>query len=160
MPYYLPFAAGIGTRYTIGWLMVTQGNRAEHPLPSPDMCWLDLKGGRGWWEDNNHCIAHCRIQAYASEHLPTPTYNHSRRVYHFGLAIKRHRFPSWSFSDETYFLACRLHDIGTTDEDLRRTRLSFEFYGGMLATEVLRDMKRGGGEEERWLWRRLSRRRV
>ncbi|EDN03908.1 predicted protein [Histoplasma mississippiense (nom. inval.)] len=85
-----------------------------------------------------------RIQAYALEHLPTATYNHSSRVYHFGLAIKRWRFPSWSFSDETYFLACMLHDIGTTEENLRKTRLSFEFYGGMLAMEVLR--KAGGTE--------------
>ncbi|EER39627.1 urea hydro-lyase/cyanamide hydratase [Histoplasma capsulatum var. duboisii H88] len=79
-----------------------------------------------------------RIQAYALEHLPAPTYNHSCRVYQFGLAIKHWRFPSWSFSDETYFLACMLHDIGTTEENLRKTRLSFEFYGGMLAMEVLR----------------------
>ncbi|KKZ68559.1 hypothetical protein EMCG_01007 [[Emmonsia] crescens] len=42
-----------------------------------------------------------RIQAYALAHLPLPTYNHSMRVYHFGLAIKRYRFPTWSFSDET-----------------------------------------------------------
>ncbi|PGH01359.1 hypothetical protein GX51_05291 [Blastomyces parvus] len=86
-----------------------------------------------------------RIQTYASEHLPAPTYNHSMRVYHFGLAIKHHRFPSWSFSDETYFLACMLHDIGTTEENLRKTRLSFEFYGGMLAMEVLRDGEGGKG---------------
>ncbi|KLJ08031.1 hypothetical protein EMPG_16512 [Blastomyces silverae] len=43
-----------------------------------------------------------------------------------------------------------LHDIGTTEGNLRKTRLSFEFYGGMLAMEVLRDVKGGGGggEEE------------
>ncbi|OJD18311.1 hypothetical protein AJ78_01688 [Emergomyces pasteurianus Ep9510] len=90
-----------------------------------------------------------RIQAYAHAHLITPTYNHSMRVYHFGLAIKRYRFPSWSFSDETYFLTCMLHDIGTTDENLRKTSLSFEFYGGMLAMEVLRNVGEGGGEGEK-----------
>ncbi|OAX78146.1 hypothetical protein ACJ72_07549 [Emergomyces africanus] len=86
-----------------------------------------------------------RIQAYALAHLPTPTYNHSMRVFHFGLTIKRYRFPSWSFSDETYFLTCMLHDIGTTEENLCKTRLSFEFYGGMLAMEVLRSVEGGGG---------------
>lgn len=80
-----------------------------------------------------------RVQAYARQHLPEPMYHHSLRVYHYGLAIKKYRFPSWSFSDETYFLACLLHDIGATEENLQKTRLSFEFYGGFLALEVLRD---------------------
>jgi cyanamide hydratase len=78
-----------------------------------------------------------RINAYAQSHLAEPTYNHSLRVYHYGLAIKRHLFPSWAFTDETYFLACVLHDIGTTEENLKSTKLSFEFYGGLLALEVL-----------------------
>ncbi|KUL91228.1 hypothetical protein ZTR_01706 [Talaromyces verruculosus] len=84
-----------------------------------------------------------RIQAYAKTHLPEPTYNHSLRVYYFGQAIRRYRFGStegssvWDFSDETYFLSCLLHDIGTTEENLRKTRLSFEFYGGFLALDVL-----------------------
>jgi cyanamide hydratase len=78
-----------------------------------------------------------RINEYARSHLPVPTYNHSLRVYHFGLAIKSHLFPSWAFTDETYFLACVLHDIGTTEENLKSTKLSFEFYGGFLALDVL-----------------------
>ncbi|CAI7634357.1 unnamed protein product [Penicillium pancosmium] len=89
-----------------------------------------------------------RINTYARAHLPEPTYNHSLRVYHFGLAIKKYRFASftdWDFSDETYFLACVLHDIGTTDENLSQTRLSFEFYGGFLALDVL---QRGGSGSE------------
>ncbi|CAG8090464.1 unnamed protein product [Penicillium olsonii] len=78
-----------------------------------------------------------RIDEYARSHLPAPTYNHSRRVYHYGLAIKSHLFPSWSFTDETYFLACVLHDIGTTETNLLGTKMSFEFYGGFLALDVL-----------------------
>ncbi|EEP76044.1 conserved hypothetical protein [Uncinocarpus reesii 1704] len=78
-----------------------------------------------------------RINTYAKSKLPEPTYNHSLRVYHFGLAIKRYRFPEWKFTDETYFLACLLHDIGTTDENLNGTKMSFEFYGGFLALDVL-----------------------
>ncbi|KAF7593182.1 hypothetical protein BBP40_011812 [Aspergillus hancockii] len=83
-----------------------------------------------------------RIEVYARTHLPEPTFNHSMRVYHYGLAIKRHVFPSWNFTDETYFLTCLLHDIGTTDENLANTKLSFEFYGGFLALDVLQN--RGG----------------
>lgn len=78
-----------------------------------------------------------RIQAYARDHLPAPTFNHSMRVYHYGLAIKQYLFPNWSFSDETWFLTCMLHDIGSTPDNLRATRLSFEFYGGFLALDVL-----------------------
>ncbi|EED24146.1 urea hydro-lyase/cyanamide hydratase, putative [Talaromyces stipitatus ATCC 10500] len=83
-----------------------------------------------------------RIQAYAKAHLPETTYNHSLRVYYFGQAIRQYRLqPSggsvWDFSDETYFLSCLLHDIGTTEENLNKTRLSFEFYGGFLALDVL-----------------------
>lgn len=80
-----------------------------------------------------------RINDYAQAHLPVPTYNHSLRVYHFGMAIKQYRFPDWAFSDETYFLACLLHDIGTTEEKLRATKMSFEFYGGFLALEILQN---------------------
>lgn len=89
-----------------------------------------------------------RIQAYAREHLPGPTYHHCLRVYCFGLAIRRHRFPfpPWGFTDETFFLACMLHDIGTTDDNLRGTRLSFEFRSGLLALEMLR--KRPESETE------------
>lgn len=88
-----------------------------------------------------------RINAYARTHLPEQTYNHSRRVYHFGLAIKRYRFPfeDWSFNDETFFLACVLHDIGTTETNLTATKLSFEFFGGLLALRILQDGSVGEG---------------
>ncbi|PGH11080.1 hypothetical protein AJ80_07268, partial [Polytolypa hystricis UAMH7299] len=76
-----------------------------------------------------------RIQAYAKTHLPPPTFNHSMRVYHYGLAIKRYRFPTWTFDDETYFLSCMLHDIGTTEENLLKTRMSFELFGGLVALD-------------------------
>ncbi|OJJ49722.1 hypothetical protein ASPZODRAFT_57856, partial [Penicilliopsis zonata CBS 506.65] len=76
-----------------------------------------------------------RITSYALTHLPERTYNHSLRVYYFGLAIKASRFPGWLLTDETFFLACLLHDIGTTDAHLENTRLSFEYYGGFLALE-------------------------
>ncbi|CAL5870663.1 uncharacterized protein PFLUO_LOCUS4903 [Penicillium psychrofluorescens] len=83
-----------------------------------------------------------RINSYAKTRLPEPTYHYSLRVYHYGLAIKQYRFAAhadWQFSDETYFLACVLHDIGTTEENITATHLSFEFFGGMLAMDVLRN---------------------
>lgn len=64
-----------------------------------------------------------------------------------GQAIRHDHFPSWQFSDETYFLACLLHDIGTTDQNLHATLLSFEFYGGMLALNLLKDELRAPKEQ-------------
>jgi cyanamide hydratase len=40
---------------------------------------------------------------------------------------------------ETYYLTSLLHDIGTTQENLHATLLSFEFYGGYLALNLLQD---------------------
>jgi cyanamide hydratase len=56
-----------------------------------------------------------------------------------GIAIARFSFPIWltpSFI-ETYFFTCLLHDIGTTDTNIAATLMSFEFYGGMLALDLL-----------------------
>ncbi|GBF63854.1 cyanamide hydratase [Trichophyton mentagrophytes] len=78
-----------------------------------------------------------RIQGYAKVHLPTPTFHHCMRVYHFGIAMKRYAFPTWAFSDETYFITCMLHDIGTTEDHLRASRMSFELYGGFIAMDLL-----------------------
>ena len=77
------------------------------------------------------------VKAYAQQHLPEPTFNHSMRVYHYGRAIQLQHFPQWTFSAETYMLCCLLHDIGTTPENLKATLMSFEFYGGMLAYDLL-----------------------
>ncbi|KAG0649570.1 Urea hydro-lyase [Hyphodiscus hymeniophilus] len=56
-----------------------------------------------------------------------------------GKAILAHAFPTWSTPsfDETYLLTSLLHDIGTTDTNMKSTLLSFEFHGGMLALDVL-----------------------
>lgn len=56
-----------------------------------------------------------------------------------GQAILAHAFPSWkspSF-DETYLLSSLLHDIGTTERNTAATRMSFEFYGGLLSLSLL-----------------------
>ena len=81
------------------------------------------------------------VNAYAKQHLPAPTYNHSLRVYHYGRAMQTQHFnlgsPAWGFSAETYLLCCLYHDIGTTPDNLRKTCLSFEWWGGMEALRVL-----------------------
>ncbi|KAL8797256.1 MAG: hypothetical protein Q9182_007221 [Xanthomendoza sp. 2 TL-2023] len=67
---------------------------------------------------------------YAERELNKETFNHSK-------AIHMQQFPQWNFTDETYLLACLLHDIGTTDKNISATRMSFEFYGGILTLNLL-----------------------
>ena len=53
-------------------------------------------------------------------------------------AIQSNHFPNQELTPRTLALACLLHDIGTTQKNLHATRMSFEFYGGMLALNLLR----------------------
>lgn len=54
------------------------------------------------------------------------------------MAILHQQFPSYtSLSPSTLALASLLHDIGTTHANLRSTQLSFEFFGGYLALDLL-----------------------
>ncbi|KAI0470806.1 hypothetical protein GGR56DRAFT_115024 [Xylariaceae sp. FL0804] len=79
------------------------------------------------------------VRDYAREHLVEQTFNHSMRVYYWGTAILQSQFPedeAW-LSPSTWALACLLHDIGTAAPNLRGTLLSFEFYGGVLALDLL-----------------------
>lgn len=55
-----------------------------------------------------------------------------------GQAIAMQHFPEWRYSPETYLLASLLHDIGTTDQNMQNTRLSFEFQGGFQALNLLK----------------------
>lgn len=75
---------------------------------------------------------------FQKELLPQ-TYNHSRRVFIYGLAIARTHFPDWRFDPETYYLSCLLHDIGTADRFLGTTKMSFEFKGAIVARELIRE---------------------
>ncbi|KAI8625292.1 hypothetical protein F5Y19DRAFT_450934 [Xylariaceae sp. FL1651] len=82
-----------------------------------------------------------KVQRYAKEHLIEQTYNHSMRVYCWGLSIMKDQFPEYgsTLSTSTWALACLLHDIGTTHENLRATLMSFEFYGGLLALNLIKE---------------------
>ena len=90
-----------------------------------------------------------RIQHYVQSQLSPDTYRHSLRVYSYGLAIARQCYPSWNLDkggklEETWFLTAMLHDLGTTEENIKGTRLSYEFWAGVKALEVLQDAKSTG----------------
>lgn len=43
--------------------------------------------------------------------------------------------------EETWFCTAMLHDIGTTDEHIGATRLSYEFWAGVHALSLMQDVK-------------------
>lgn len=74
------------------------------------------------------------LTKYAQTELPRPTFHHSMRVYAWALALMDHLpTPFLHISQETILLACLLHDIGSTPQNMHSTHLSFEFHGGILA---------------------------
>ncbi|KAI5456669.1 cyanamide hydratase family HD domain-containing protein [Mariannaea sp. PMI_226] len=83
-------------------------------------------------------VAH--IQAYAKARLSLQAYNHSMRVFYFGMTIAKQQFPDIyaGLSPSTWALTCLLHDIGTAEENLAATRMSFDIYGGIVAMKELR----------------------
>lgn len=62
-----------------------------------------------------------------------------------GQAIVKNHFPQWEYTPEVYYLCCLLHDIGTTPKNLRATKMSFEYFGGMLAYDLI--TKNGGSQD-------------
>lgn len=83
-----------------------------------------------------------RINNYAQAKLPAQTYTHSLRVYTYGRAIAHECFPDWNLHansklDETWFVTALLHDIGTIPEHISSTKLSYEFWAGYHALDVL-----------------------
>jgi len=87
-----------------------------------------------------------KVHAYAKSHLAPETYNHSMRVFYYGQALTRQHFPQFAKFAQTYLLTALLHDIGTTHDNLRATNMSFEFYGGFLALDLLG--KEGAPQEQ------------
>lgn len=63
---------------------------------------------------------------FARKHLDAKTFNHSNRIYYYGIVIARAAFPDWKIDEETYYLTCLLHDIGLADAFHLTTKMSFE----------------------------------
>ncbi|CAI7573225.1 unnamed protein product [Penicillium pancosmium] len=77
---------------------------------------------------------------YAKKTLHPETFNHSMRVYFYGMAISKEQFSEQftSLNPVTWALTCLLHDLGTAEENLTATRMSFDVYGGIKAIDVLK----------------------
>ena len=93
-----------------------------------------------------------RIDAYAKSKLDPDTYRHSLRVYCYGCAIAQQCFPEFELTpgsrlEETWFFTAMLHDIGTSPEFIASTMLSFEFWGGFHALNLLQDPSITGSQD-------------
>jgi cyanamide hydratase len=66
------------------------------------------------------------VQEFAKSHLNAKTFNHSNRIFYFGLAIIKATFPEWEIDEETWYCTCLLHDIGLAEEFHLTTKMSFE----------------------------------
>ena len=79
------------------------------------------------------------------------------------MAISKQQFPEQfaKLNPVTWALTCLLHDLGTAEENLTATRMSFDIYGGIKAIDVLKgygatvdqaeargDEKKNGGVED------------
>ncbi|PQK09163.1 hypothetical protein BB8028_0001g12340 [Beauveria bassiana] len=92
--------------------------------------------GIAWPSDNPLVV---EMQAYAKKHLSQEVYNHSMRVYYFSTTILKQQFPEFEagLSLATLALTCLFHDLGATEANIKATNMSFEFYGGIKALNVL-----------------------
>lgn len=86
------------------------------------------------------------VYDYAKKELPTPVFNHSLRVYLYCVAIMNDHFTKWSLDPEVIFVTSMLHDIGTTDKNMAATKMSFEFWGGIISRDLVLKQSKGNQE--------------
>lgn len=80
---------------------------------------------------------------YATKELPEKVLFHSLRVYQYSIAIINDHFDKWALDLEVLFVTCLLHDIGTTEKNMKATKMSFEFYGGMITRDLILEHTNG-----------------
>jgi len=121
-----------------------------------------------------------KVFQYAKSTLPERTFNHSMRVWNYGMlypcpsnsrhspmagahltktqwsprltiignAIVQTHFPHLEPLLETYFLTCLFHDIGTTQEHMQGTHMSFEYWGAIKARTFLNEHGSNGDQAD------------
>jgi len=66
------------------------------------------------------------VTEFAKAHLDAKQFNHSNRIFYFGLSIIKTTFPEYVIDEETWFCTCLLHDIGLAEKFHLTTKMSFE----------------------------------
>lgn len=77
------------------------------------------------------------VLKYSTAELPPKVLNHSLRVFQYSVAIIKDQFPHWDLDPEVIFVTALLHDIATTEKNMKATKLSFEFYGGIISRDLI-----------------------
>ncbi|KXH65598.1 cyanamide hydratase family HD domain-containing protein [Colletotrichum salicis] len=79
---------------------------------------------------------------YSKERLYPETLNHSMRVFYYGMAITKEQFPEHAaiLSPSTWALTSLPHDLGTAEENVSATRMSFDIYGSFKALQALKNL--------------------
>lgn len=109
-----------------GFLKIARDISAALPKPKPPTAQkIELPQGE----------TERKILEFAKSELNEKTLNHSLRVYSYSVAIIKDQFPEWDLDLGVLFTTSLLHDIGTTEKNMRATKMSFEFYGGLIARE-------------------------
>ncbi|KAK6204434.1 uncharacterized protein RJT21DRAFT_116858 [Scheffersomyces amazonensis] len=83
------------------------------------------------------------VLKYVEKELPAEVLNHSLRVYLYSKAIIHDQFPKWDLDLEVVFVTSLLHDIGTTTKNMAATKLSFEWYGGIISRDLVLEETNG-----------------
>ncbi|KAJ6492930.1 hypothetical protein C8R47DRAFT_1013034 [Mycena vitilis] len=116
----------------------------NHPTASGDHPKQDLFTVKDFPLPDSPLVNH--VRDFVKKELDEQTFNHSNRVYIYGAAIVKTHFPEWTYDNETYYLACLLHDIGTAEKYLSTTKMSFEFKGAIVARDLI--LQLGGVEDQ------------
>ncbi|GAA6000494.1 uncharacterized protein JCM10292_001541 [Rhodotorula paludigena] len=75
--------------------------------------------------------------AHVKPLLGDKLWNHSHRAFLFAAYIRQVQFGDWEWDAEALYLACLFHDLGATEENLKSSKTSFEFYSAVLARDFL-----------------------
>jgi len=72
------------------------------------------------------------VEEFAKSHLDPKAFNHSNRIFYFGLGIIKDTFPDYVIDEETWYCTCLLHDIGLAEKFHLTTKMSFEVCPDLL----------------------------
>ncbi|EIN05260.1 cyanamide hydratase [Punctularia strigosozonata HHB-11173 SS5] len=83
-------------------------------------------------------------KTFLEPELGEKIWNHSHRAFLIGSAVAKLQFATDgtlanAYDAESFYLACLFHDIGCTPANIKKTELSFEFWGGLTTRQWLLD---------------------
>ncbi|KAG9028093.1 hypothetical protein FRB95_006857 [Tulasnella sp. JGI-2019a] len=75
---------------------------------------------------------------YLRPELGENVWKHSHRAFLYAMAVHKIQLEhTVEVDEESFYLACLWHDIGCAGNNVNKTKMSFEFWGGITAREWL-----------------------